>query len=436
MSSALAIAGVTQLLRDLLNDGLVDHDVAAVVNTNVPVHALAPDQMLAQEDNNAPALNVFLYHTEVNAAWANQCLPTRNPEGERVNNTPLPLDLYYLVSAYGTADLHGDVLLGYAMQILHEHPGFTRTEIQTALNPSPAIAAGLPPLLQALADTGLADQAEALRIAPHQMPMAEKSGLWSALQSQYRPSMAYRVSTVLIEAEHGTRNPLPVLTIGEDDLGPTVSPSLFSSLPQLTRVFSPAHQASARLGDILDVEGRALDGGNPRFTLSHLSLDIEHTVAANAGGSAQGQSLTLPNVPANWASGIYSISYAVDVNGATQQSNELTAQIAPVLALPPNSVVRNGQTVIVTVGVSPHVHPGQQATLWLGSEGAQAESVSVITSTLVFHFGPLAAGIYPARLRVDGADSWFILKDRPPIAPDFTPRAPIYDPTQRVEVPA
>ncbi|MEI8610668.1 hypothetical protein P4S70_17560 [Enterovibrio sp. Hal110] len=63
MSSALAIAGVTQLMRDLLNDGLVDHDVAAVVNTNVPVHALPPDQMLAQEENNAPALNVFLYHS-------------------------------------------------------------------------------------------------------------------------------------------------------------------------------------------------------------------------------------------------------------------------------------------------------------------------------------------------------------------------------------
>lgn len=435
MSSALAIAGITQLLRDLLNDGLVDHDVATVVNTNVPVHALPPDQMLAQEEDNAPALNVFLYHTEVNAAWANQCLPTRNSDGDRINNTPLPLDLYYIVSAYSTADLHNDVLLGYAMQILHEHPGFTRAEIQTALNPSPAIAAGLPPLLQALADTGLADQAEAIRIAPHPMPVSEKSALWSALQSQYRPSATYRVSTVLMQVEQGTREALPVLTIGPGNTGPDVQPSLVPSVPQLARIIPPALQPSARLGDTLDTEGFALDGANPRFTLSHISQEVEHTINAEAGGTARAQSVTLPNAAANWAAGIYSLFFTADVGGQPLQSNQLTAQIAPVMTLPPTSVVRNGQTVVVTLSVTPHVHPGQQVMMWLGSEGAMAESVAVATNTLVFIFGPLVAGSYPARLRVDGVDSWFILRDRPPVAPDFTPRAPIFDPTQVVVVP-
>ncbi|WP_028022106.1 DUF4255 domain-containing protein [Enterovibrio calviensis] len=436
MSSALALAGVTQLLRDLLNDGFVDRDVASIVNTNVPVHALPPDQMLAQEDNTAPALNVFLYHTETNAAWANQCAPTRNTDGDRVNNTPLPLDLYYLVCAHGTADLHSDVLLGYAMQILHEHPGFTRTEIQTALTPSPAIAAGLPPLLQALSDTGLADQAEALRIAPHYMPISEKTGLWSALQTQYRPSMAYRVSTVLLEAEYGTLNPLPVLTIGTDNSGPEVFPQLIPSLPQLLRVIPPALQASARLGDTLDLEGRFLEGGNPRFTFTHITQDLEQTVSVDAGGSALGHAVTLPNAPVNWAAGHYAMWYSAEINGDTRQSNQVTMQVAPVMTLPPTSVVRNGQTVIVTLNVTPNVHAGQQASLWLGSEGAQAEAVTVTTNTLVFVFGPLPAGTYPVRLRIDGADSWFIEKDRPPIAPDFTPRAPIYDPTQTVVVPA
>ncbi|WP_229333374.1 DUF4255 domain-containing protein [Grimontia hollisae] len=294
MSSALAIAGITQLLRDLLNDGLVDNDVASVVNTNVPVHALPPDQMLAQEDENAPALNVFLYHTEVNAAWANQCLPTRDNRGDKINNTPLPLDLFYIISAYGTADLHNDVLLGYAMQILHEHPGFTRAEIQTALNPAPAIASGLPPLLQALADTGLAGQAEAIRIAHHPMPVSEKSALWSALQSQYRPSATYRVSTVLMQVEDATQQALPVLTIGPENEGVDLQPDLIPSLPQLVRVIPPALQPSARLGDTLDTEGFSLDGANPRFTLSHISQEVEHTINADAGGTARIQSLTLP----------------------------------------------------------------------------------------------------------------------------------------------
>ncbi|WP_229333373.1 hypothetical protein [Grimontia hollisae] len=105
------------------------------------------------------------------------------------------------------------------------------------------------------------------------------------------------------------------------------------------------------------------------------------------------------------------------------------------MTLPPTSVVRQGQTVVVTVRVTPHASPGQQATMWLGSEGATAEPVTVATDTLVFVFGLLAAGNYPARLRVDGVDSWFILRDRPPIAPHFTPRSPVYDPTQVVMVP-
>lgn len=435
MSSALAIAGITQLLRDLLNDGLVDNDVASVVNTNVPVHALPPDQMLAQEDENAPALNVFLYHTEVNAAWANQCLPTRDNRGDKINNTPLPLDLFYIISAYGTADLHNDVLLGYAMQILHEHPGFTRAEIQTALNPAPAIASGLPPLLQALADTGLAGQAEAIRIAHHPMPVSEKSALWSALQSQYRPSATYRVSTVLMQAEDATQQALPVLTIGPENEGVDLQPDLIPSLPQLVRLIPPALQPSARLGDTLDTEGFSLDGANPRFTLSHISQEVEHTINADAGGTARIQSLTLPNAGANWTAGIYSLFFSADVGGQTVQSNRLSAQIAPVMTLPPTSVVRQGQTVVVTVRVIPHASPGQQATMWLGSEGATAEPVTVATDTLVFVFGLLAAGNYPARLRVDGVDSWFILRDRPPIAPHFTPRSPVYDPTQVVMVP-
>ncbi len=435
MSSALAIAGVTQLLRDLLNDGLVDHDVGALVNTNVTVHALAPDVMLAREEDSGPALNVFLYHTDVNGAWSNSCLPTRDREGMRVNNTPLPLDLYYLVCAYSTADLHNDVLLGYAMQILHEHPGFTRAEIQTALNPSPAIAAGLPPLLQALADTGLADQAEALRIAPHFMPVSEMASLWSALQSHYRPCAAIRVSTVLIQAELATREALPVLTIGSDNRGADVTPSLIPPLPMLQRIIPPALQSSARLGDIFDVEGMSLDGTNPRFTFEHVALPITHTVNAAAGGSARTQSVPVPNAPATWASGVYSIHFTADDAGRPQDSNRLSVQIAPVMTLPPQSVNRAGSTVTVTVRVSPHCHPGQHASLWLGSEGTQAETVTAVTDTLVFVFGPIAAGNYPVRLRVDGVDSWFILRDRPPIAPDFAPRPPVYDPTQVVVVP-
>ena len=142
MSTALAIAGVTQLLRDLLNDGLVDNDVAASISSNVTVHARALDLLGTVTDDNS-ILNVFLYNVDPQPNLSNEILPTRDMLGARRNNTPLALDLYYLISAMSGQDLHSDILLGHAMQILHEHPGFDRTEIQIGLNPSPAVGGGI-----------------------------------------------------------------------------------------------------------------------------------------------------------------------------------------------------------------------------------------------------------------------------------------------------
>ncbi len=43
MSSPLAIAGVTAVLRDLLNNGLIDHNIAGAIGANVNVTASPPD---------------------------------------------------------------------------------------------------------------------------------------------------------------------------------------------------------------------------------------------------------------------------------------------------------------------------------------------------------------------------------------------------------
>ena len=57
----------------------------------------------------------------------------------RLANAPLALDLHYLLSVYSGGDLHAEILLGYAMQLLHEMPVLTRDAIRTALNPSPGV---------------------------------------------------------------------------------------------------------------------------------------------------------------------------------------------------------------------------------------------------------------------------------------------------------
>ena len=55
-----------------------------------------------------------------------------------LSNPPLALNnLHYLLSAYSGGDLHAEILLGYAMQLLHEMPVLTRAAIRTAPTPRP-----------------------------------------------------------------------------------------------------------------------------------------------------------------------------------------------------------------------------------------------------------------------------------------------------------
>lgn len=439
MSTALAIAGVTQLMRDVLNDGLVDNDVAAAIGTNIAVHSRPPDrvQELAEMDS---VLNVFLYSVETQTNWSNQILPTRTGAGARAQNTPLTLDLYYLISAVTTEDLHDSILMGYAMQILHEHPGFDRDEIVAGLTPAPAIAGGLPPALQALAQTGLADQVEQLVISPQYLAAEEMSKLWTSFQSNYRASMAYRVSSVIIEATAPERLSLPVLTIGPGNQGATVAPSLDVGLPQITSLTLPQGQPSARPGDAIVLRGQRLGGVDISVRFDSAALPAPIDVAPEPGGTNAAQTVMLPDLPASWAAGLYQVSLSARaaVGEPLYRSNSAAFQLAPVPSLPPASVTRTAleNLVEVQLDMTPNIWPGQRVELILGGTMAVAPPRDTAQSSALFTLSDLPAGAYPLRLRVDGVESWLVIREVPPVGPDFLPEPPVYDASQIVTVPA
>lgn len=212
MSSALAIASVTATLRDLLNNGLIDHDVSATLG-NVMVSTTSPDRVDIAGSNEQSQLNLFLYQVTPNPSWRNVALPSRNSDGERTSNPPLALNLHYLLTAYGALDLHAEILLGYGMQLFHENPVLTRNAIRTALAPPSQVAGGgnLPAQMRALFTSQLAEQVEQIKIVPETPNTEEISRLWSALGAHYRPTANYQVSVVLIESKQSTKSALPVL---------------------------------------------------------------------------------------------------------------------------------------------------------------------------------------------------------------------------------
>lgn len=212
MSSALAIASVTAVLRDLLNNGIIDHNVPGAVG-DVQVTAVPPDLINVQESQFSSRLNLYLYKVSHNAGWRNALLPSRDSNGARVSNQPLALNLHYLLTAYGAQELHSEILLGYGMQILHETPVLTRDAIRNALQPpTPGLSAsGLPPQLQALFTSELAEQVELIKIWPETMTAEELFNMWTAFSTVYRPTALYQASVVLIESRRPFKAALPVL---------------------------------------------------------------------------------------------------------------------------------------------------------------------------------------------------------------------------------
>src|SRR5262249_34384940 len=155
----------TAVLKDLINDGLLNHDLSTV--GSFALTALPPDR-IATGSNEPNQLNLFLYQVTANQGWRNEQLPALDSRGQqRLTSPPLALDLHYLLTAYGAKDFNAEILLGYAMYLLHQTPVLTRAQLRTSLaNPAPVDGTLLPTLFGNLSALNLADQIEIVKISP------------------------------------------------------------------------------------------------------------------------------------------------------------------------------------------------------------------------------------------------------------------------------
>ncbi|MEM7556740.1 MAG: DUF4255 domain-containing protein [Cyanobacteria bacterium P01_A01_bin.84] len=208
MSDALSIAVVTATIKNLLENGLVSDSIVASVG-DVTVSALPPDKIEVGTDERAQ-INIFLYHVTQNrnVDWIS---PEFRDRHSRIGasqkdkphpNPPLALDLHYLLTAYGPKDFQSEILLGSIMQLLHISPIIKSEVIETALKN--AFETGTYSVLsQALVGVSVSDLAKQIgqiKISPEFLNMDENSRIWSALQTNYRPSVTYYASVVLIES--------------------------------------------------------------------------------------------------------------------------------------------------------------------------------------------------------------------------------------------
>jgi hypothetical protein len=435
MSDALAIAAVTGLLRDLLT-GVMTHpdlDLSTVVGSTVEVSALPPD-LIKSDLNGANRLNLFLYQVQPNQGWRNVSYPSRDGRGDRGANPPLGLDLYYLLTAYAGADMHAEVMLGYAMQYLHELGVITRDMIRNQFN---AWGGTSDSLLKALPGSRLADQIEQIRISPYALNTEEMSKLWTATQAHYRPTAAYHVSVVLIESRHPTRAALPVLQRGAGDFGVAVQPNVLPPLPTLESLEPPKKQIAIRMGETLTLNGFNLAGTPLNVQFVHARSRNPLTLPIATATPTQWTMNIPPDPPAgpvpansplnpdNWEVGIYRVTGVIGSGPTQVTTNELPMALAPRIVN--INATKAAGVVTINVQCSPKVWQGQEVLLVVGDRAFVAEPITVAkTDTLIFKPTDLASGTPWVRLRVEGIDSILI---------DASTTPPTFDPTQKVTIP-
>jgi hypothetical protein len=363
--------------------------------------------------NGANQINIFLYHVLPNGSWRNMGIPGPVRSGE-VAAPALGLNLYYLITVFGRDNEpqrpFSDQLLGCAMSTLHDHPLLGADEIK----------AGLP-------DNDLWAQVERVRFTLQPFSMEEIAKLWTGFQTQYRLSVAYEAAVVLIESTRKTLAPLPVLTRGRKDSGIASQSNLVPPFPTIDQLTPPNSQPTAGLGDALVFTGQNLAGARvvAQFATARLADPI--TVRVEAGATDTRMTVKVPNDPANWPAGMYTVVVVVSSDGEPDRtSNEMPFAIAPrITSDMPMEVVRTNNDARVDLKCSPDVHPEQRVALLLGSRQILAEPRAGRTDQLSFVVKDAVPGKFWIRLRIDGVDSQLV---------DHAAKPPAFIETQKVTI--
>ena len=192
----LALVAITALVKYVLENGLARRGVSSQIGGDVAISALPPDRIAATGDEKAQ-LNLFLYLVTPHTAL--------RLDDETGSRQPLAFDLHYIITAYGAQDYQAELLLGTAVQLLHETSVIERAAVRDMLSAvtTKADRRVVAAPLAALGNWELAEHVDRIVIAPEFLTNEDMSRLWSAMQAKLRLSATYKVAAVpLVGSAH------------------------------------------------------------------------------------------------------------------------------------------------------------------------------------------------------------------------------------------
>lgn len=390
MSSTLAIAAVTAVINNLLTNRL-SRVYGALGESTPDVSALPPDMVAAL---NRDVLNLFLYQLTPNLGWHNVDYPARDTRGNRVSYPPLALDLQYLLIAHSEVAYRAEIMLASAMQVLHEVGILPRELIEEAISSfSPSTPEGI------LLSSTLAEQIETIKITPMGLNTEEMSKLWGAFQTNYRPTVAYYISVVLIESEPPARSPLPV------------KESRLFVMPFKRPVINAVEPQIVAPGETLRIKGYNLKAEELRVQFSG---DLE--INPNPENTTEREIAIEP--PLDLAAGVktlqilHYVNYEPDATNPPDFRAGFESNIFPFIWRPqitaiPTEIALGTSGATLNISVASPVGERQRVTLLLGDRAISNVTInSTVPTDLEFEIpADFPTGRYLVRIRIDGAES-------------------------------
>jgi hypothetical protein len=397
MSDYLAVGGVSAVLKSLLATALTQGGPSTILGGASGITNVAPDLIKTGPDE-AAQINLFLYYASINSALRNMEQPSMRANGARLSNPPLAINLHYLVSAYGGNPFDAEILLAWAMQVFHTSPVVPRDAIEQALADLVSVHPASPEQTLISGST-LPTQLESIRITPETLTTEEIYRLWTAFQTNYRPTTSYQVSVVVIQDTQSFSSNLPVQRRSVLAL-PLISPLIESITPAMvTSGQTITITGSNFLGDSAAETQVSFDGG----TALPVATVQETCVRAV--------------VPTTVQSGTHSVRVLRGVTFPSSSrthsgfsSNPVPFQLIPLIQLPANPPIQAKQGKPLTLTLTPAVGVMQSTVIYIGDQAlpvparplsGPASSVQ-ITVTVPTNF---VVGTYPLRVEVDGAQS-------------------------------
>jgi hypothetical protein len=237
--------GVTASLRQLLHTNL-----ARIAGLDVEVTDLPPEEA---EKETGPGLNLHLYHA-VETPYLRNEFPPDDAGPRPISRTPMPLTLYYALTAHAIVANKPDVksqqqLMGLGMKSLHDYP-----VIDEKLKIDDPIL-GIPVTILD-GDMILAGH-NRIEIMPRQLTPEESLPFWSAVQNHtVRLTAYYEVRSTLIFPDEPTGKP-GIVTAFALGVGASGLPTLSGSSSTLT-VTLPALSGGVTLSNAVSPAVAAL----------------------------------------------------------------------------------------------------------------------------------------------------------------------------------